>query len=83
MDDDVEDGQEAQAHVAKVDGHVLVLHLHGRVELLRHALEVKLLRVFLMQQQQQTRQNVSRCTDHTLARTEKKKGLQSKVWNES
>lgn len=48
MDDDVEDGQEAQAHVAKVDGQVLGLERHGGVDLVRKTLEVQLLRVFLV-----------------------------------
>ena len=52
MDDDVEDGQEAQAHVAEVDGQVLRLELHGRVHLVREALEVQLLWVFLWREHQ-------------------------------
>ena len=48
MDDDVEDGQKAQAHVAKVDGQVLGLELHGGADLVRKTLEVQLLRVFLV-----------------------------------
>lgn len=47
VDDDVEDGQEAQAHVAKVDWKILRLELHGRVDLVCKALEVQLLWVFL------------------------------------
>lgn len=47
MNDDVKDGQEAQAHVTKVDGEVLRLVLHGGVDLVCKALEVQLLRVFL------------------------------------
>jgi len=54
VDDDVEDGQEAQAHVAKVDGQVLRLQLHGRVDLLRESLKVQLLGVFLGKKQQNT-----------------------------
>jgi len=48
VDDDVEHGQEAQAHVAEVDGQVVGLQLHGRAHLVRQALEVQLLRVFLV-----------------------------------
>lgn len=47
VDDDVEDRQEAQAHVAKVNGQVLRLELHGGADLFGKALEVQLLRVFL------------------------------------
>lgn len=47
VNDDVEDGQEAQAHVAEVDGQILRLQLHGRVDLVGQALKVQLLRVFL------------------------------------
>lgn len=47
VNDDVEDGQEAQAHVAEVDGQILRLQLHGRVDLVGQALKVKLLWVFL------------------------------------
>lgn len=47
VNDDVKDRQEAQAHVTKVDGEVLRLLLYGRVDLVRQALKVQLLRVFL------------------------------------
>lgn len=47
VNDDVKDGQETQAHVAKVDGQVLRLQLHGRVDLVGQALKVQLLGVFL------------------------------------
>lgn len=47
VNDDVKDGQEAQAHVAKVDGQILRLQLHRRVDLVGQALEVQLLWVFL------------------------------------
>lgn len=52
VNDDVKDGQEAQAHVAKVDGQVLRLELHGRVDLVRKSLKVQLLWVFLVTEQQ-------------------------------
>lgn len=52
VDDDVKDGQEAQAHIAKVDGQVLRLELHGRVDLVRKSLKVQLLWVFLVKEQQ-------------------------------
>lgn len=48
VDDDVKDGQEAQAHVAKIDWQVLRLELHGRVDLVCKALKVQLLWVFLI-----------------------------------
>ncbi len=51
VDDNVKDGQEAQAHVAKIDGKVLRLQLHGRVDLVCKALEVQLLWVFLIKNQ--------------------------------
>ena len=47
VDDDVEHGQEAQTHVAEVDGQVLGRVLHGGVHLVGQTLEVQLLRVFL------------------------------------
>lgn len=47
VDDDVEDGQKAEAHVAEVDGQILRLQLQRRANLLRQALEVQLLGVFL------------------------------------
>lgn len=47
MDDDVEDGQEAQADVAEVDRQVLRLQLQGRAHLFRKTLKVQLLGVFL------------------------------------
>lgn len=52
VDDDIKDGQEAQAHVAEVDGQVLRLELHGRVDLVCKALEVQLLWVFLVKENQ-------------------------------
>lgn len=52
MDDNVKDRQEAQAHVAKVDGQVLRLELHGRVDLVCKSLKVQLLWVFLVKEQQ-------------------------------
>lgn len=48
VDDDIKDGQEAQAHVAEVDGQVLRLELHGGVDLVCKALKVQLLWVFLL-----------------------------------
>lgn len=48
VDNDVEDGQEAKAHVAEVDWQVLRLELQGRVDLVCKALEVQLLWVFLV-----------------------------------
>lgn len=51
MDDNVENRQEAQAHVAKVDWQVLRLELHGWVDLLRKTLKVQLLWVFLVKKQ--------------------------------
>lgn len=50
MNDDVEDWQEAQAHIAKVNGQVLRLELHGRVDLFSKALKVQLLWVFLVKE---------------------------------
>lgn len=47
VDDDIKDRQEAQAHIAEVDGQVLRLQLHGRVDLVCKALKVKLFWVFL------------------------------------
>lgn len=47
VNDDVEDGQEAQADVAEVDGQILRLQLHWRVDLVGQALKVQFLRVFL------------------------------------
>lgn len=50
VDDDVKDGQEAQAHVAEVDWQILRLELHGRVDLVCKALKVQLLWVFLVKE---------------------------------
>lgn len=47
VNDDVKDGQKTQAHVAKVDGQILRLQLHGGIDLVGQALEVELLWVFL------------------------------------
>lgn len=47
VDDDVEYGEEAQAHISKVDRQVLWLELHGRIDLLCKALKIQLLWVFL------------------------------------
>lgn len=52
MDDNVENRQEAQAYVAKVDWQVLRLELHGWVDLLGETLKVQLLWVFLVRKQQ-------------------------------
>lgn len=51
VDDDVKDRQEAQAHIAEVDGQVLRLELHGRVDLVCKTLKVQLLWVFLVKEQ--------------------------------
>lgn len=40
VDDDVEDGQEAQTNVTKVDGQVLRLQLQGGAHLFRKTLKV-------------------------------------------
>lgn len=47
VDDNVKDRQEAQTHIAKVNGQVLMLELHGRVDLICETLKVQLLWVFL------------------------------------
>lgn len=51
VDNNIKDGQEAQTHIAKVDWQVLLLKLHGRVDLLCKTLKVQFLRVFLMKKQ--------------------------------
>lgn len=51
VNDDIKDGQEAQADVAEVDGQVLRLQLHWRVDLVGQALKVQLLRVFLQKKE--------------------------------
>lgn len=48
VDDDVEHGEEAQAHISKVDWQVLRLELHGWIDLLCKALKIQLLWVFLV-----------------------------------
>lgn len=50
VNDDVEDRQEAKAHIAKVNWQVLRLKLHGRVDLFSKALKVELLWVFLIKE---------------------------------
>lgn len=52
VDDDVKDRQEAQAHIAKVNGKVLMLELHGRIDLVCKTLKVQLLWVFLVGERQ-------------------------------
>lgn len=63
VDDDVKDGQEAEAHVAKVDWEILRLELHGRVDLVCKALKVQLLWVFLGEEQTKSSQSNARFND--------------------
>lgn len=50
VNDDVKDGQEAQAHITEVNRQVLRLELHGRVDLFCKAFKVQLLWIFLVKE---------------------------------